>query len=225
MAKVAERLQAEKLRGAGMSIGAIATKLKVSKASASVWCKDVILTKKQRDALEQAAISGGHKGRLMGAETNRKRKQARIAHYLVEGKRVMQKLSQREFMIAGTAIYWGEGSKKSQLAFINSDKDMILFMYQWFRVAFGIKEDQFIFRVFINDLHRDRKEIIEQYWSHLLHVPLSRFRKMIFIKRSNSKRYANHETYYGLLSIRTRNSSDLKYRILGLIDGLKYSKF
>lgn len=225
MAKVLERLQAEKLRKRGCSVGEIAKKLHVSKSAASLWCRDVVLSKKQHDTLKKRKIDGGHKGRMIGAQMNHQKKIARIEYHARAGRELFGYLSEREMLIAGATLYWGEGSKKTHLGFINSDKDMVIFMYQWFQSTAGVKKEDFIPRVFINALHRKRDEAIRQYWASLLGLPVSQFRKTAFIKRPNTKKYANHNNYFGMLSLRVRNSTDLKYRILGLIEGLKYSNF
>ena len=225
MAKVEERLKAEVLRRKGWSIRNIAGELNVSRASASVWCRDMPLTKRQKQVLIQRAIEGGQRGRLMGAATNRRRKLEKIARYIQDGKENVQKLSLRELLLVGTAIYWGEGSKKSHLGFINSDAGMVLFMYKWFQIALGVKKEDFMPRIIINSLHNDRGRVVKRYWAKLLRLPENQFRKTTFIKRQNTKRYSNHDNYFGLLTLRVRNSSELKYKILGLIEGLKYSKF
>lgn len=225
MAKVEERLAAENLRRQGWSIRTIANKLSVSRSSASAWCRDIELTERQKQTLTQRAIEGGHRGRILGSLTNHRKKLERIECHAQDGKKYVQALSRRELLLVGSAIYWGEGSKKSQLSFINSDADMILFMYRWFQVAFEVKKTDILPRVFINALHKDRDTIIRKYWAQLLGVPARQFRKTIFIKRPNTKRYSNHETYFGLVSISIRKSTELKYKILGLIEGLKCSKF
>lgn len=225
MAKVEERLKTENLRRQGWSIGAIARKINVSKSSVSNWCRDIELTKKQREILTRRAIEGGHRGRMLGSAVNHQRKIERIAYHVQEGKKQFETLSPRELLLVGTAIYWGEGTKKSELGFINSDADMIVFMYRWFQIALGVKKADFKPRILINSLHKRRDKIVKRYWSKLLGLPVSQFRKTTYVKRPNTKKYSNHDSYFGLLTLRVRNSTELKYKILGLIEGLKYSKF
>ncbi len=225
MAKVEERLRAEALRKQGWSVRNIAREVSVSRSSASLWCRRIELTEKQKELLVKRAIEGGHRGRILGSSTNHRRKMENIERHVQAGKKYVNELSLRELLLVGAAIYWGEGSKKSQLGFINSDADMIVFMYRWFQKALGVKKQDFMPRILINDLHKSRDRVIKGYWAKLLGLPESQFRKTTFIKRPNTKRYSNHETYFGLLTLRVRNSTDLKYKILGLIEGLKYSKF
>lgn len=225
MAKVEERLKTEELRRAGRSIKDIAKALNVSKASVSNWCRDIKLNKMQQRELMRRAIEGGSRGGLLGAATNHRRKLERIATHALQGKKFVQRLSARELLLIGAAIYWGEGSKKSHLSFVNSDPDMVVFMYRWFQSALGVKKEDFLPRIAINAVHTSREGVILQYWARLLGLPKKQFRRTTFIQRSNTKRYANHDEYFGLLTLRVRNSTELKYRILGLIDGLKYSSF
>lgn len=225
MAKVDERLRAEVLRRKGWSVRAIAKEVDVSRSSASIWCRDIQLTARQKQRLIQRAIEGGQRGRILGSSTNHRRKMERIEFHVQDGKKFVHALSMRELLLVGVAIYWGEGSKKSQLGFINSDADMILFMYRWFQVALGVKKEDFMPRILINALHKNRDRIIKKYWAKLLNLPVRQFRKTTYIKRPNTKRYSNHNTYFGLLTLRVKNSTELKYKILGLIEGLKYSRF
>lgn len=225
MARVDERLRAEDLRRKGWSIRDIAREVKVSRSSASIWCREIRLTKEQEQRLFKRAMKGRARGRILGASTNHLRKLERIAFHVQEGKKAIPTLSAKELLLVGAAIYWGEGSKKSQLGFINSDPDMIVFMYRWFQKALGARKEDFLPRILINALHKRRDKVIKNYWAQLLGLPVSQFKKTTFIKRPNTKRYSNHDNYFGLLTLRLRNSTELKYKILGLIEGLKYSKF
>lgn len=224
MAKSEARLQARILRRRGASVDSIAATLNVSKSSVSNWCRDVPLSAAQKQRLKENSIKAGGAGRLKGAETNRNRRLAKIQSGEERGRELFSKLSPKEFLVAGAAIYWGEGSKTDHLSFINSDPAMVLFMMQWFKGCFGIRADEFMPRIFINEVHRSRTSTVVTFWSKKLGIPAVQFRKTILIKGTLKKKYENHSKYYGLLSLRIKASSDLKYRILGLIEGLKNSK-
>jgi len=225
MSKPTIKTRAQELRRAGMSIRSITNSLGVSKSSVSLWCKEIPLTHAQSQKLRAAAIEAGRRGRLIGARKNREAKARIVNDFEAAGKKIANKLSSREALLIGAAVYWGEGSKVGQLSFVNSDKDMVLFMHRWFRTALGVVSDDFIPRIYINQVHRDRKGVIEAYWAHLLGLPLEQFRSTVFIHRESKKKYQNHDQYYGLLSLRVRRSTHLKYKILGLIQGLKCSTF
>src|SRR3989344_1799499 len=74
MAKSEARLRALKMRRRGKSIGWIAKRLGVSKGSTSIWCRDVVLTQRQQDRLIKDRIDAGHRGRIIGAEANKRKR-------------------------------------------------------------------------------------------------------------------------------------------------------
>ena len=221
MAKFEKRLLAHQLRRGGWSIKSIAQYLQVSKSSVSIWCRDVPLTDYQKKKLIQNAILAGRRGGLMGAETNRRKKEKAIFTYEEQGRKTIKKLSKRDFLLLGIALYWAEGSKGGKLSFVNSDPDMISFIYRWFQEIMSVNKEDFIPRIFINEMHRPRIEKVLYFWAHLLSLPKNQFRKTIFIKTKQKKIYENYETYYGMLALRMKCSTNLLYRINGLIKSVK----
>lgn len=222
MAKFKKRLQAITLRKKGYSIKSISEKLDVSKGSVSIWCRDIILTEKQKNILRDNMIKAGHKGRMIGAEINRKKREDNIAFFREFGKNEIGQISRRDLLIAGIALYWGEGSKsdKTSLAFVNSDPSMIKFMYRWFNEVMGVKKEEFMPRIFINEIHRPRIKVVLNFWSSFLDLPISQFGNPVFLKMKQKKIYDNYNVYYGVLALKVRKSSNLKYKILGLIKAL-----
>ena len=220
MAKFALKEKAFSLRKEGKSIAEIAHILSLSKSTVSLWCKEIKLTKLQREVLYHKMVEMGHRGRLLGALTNRRKKEVSVTSAQKWASDLFGSMSERDFLFAGVALYWGEGSKADggHLSFVNSDSAMVLFMYKWFQVFFQVSPEDFIPRIYINEIHRPRIEEILNFWSNLLELPRSSFRGTIFIKTSQKKIYSNHSTYYGLLSLRVRRSSVLKYKLLALVD-------
>lgn len=221
MAKFDKKLKALKLRRSGQSIIVIAKKLGVSKGSISSWCRNVKLTPHQKEQLLQNSIKAGHKGRLLGAETNHRKKQERIDFYRKSGTNDVGTISDRDLLMAGVALYWGEGSKNNKLAFSNSDPAMIKFMFKWFQKTMGVDKNDFMPRIAINDMHKPRADRVLKFWSNLLKLPETQFGNTTFLKIKNKKIYENYDSYYGVMSLRIRRSSELKYRILGLIEALR----
>ena len=74
MAKSLKKLESIKLRRLGMSIKEISDTISIAKSTVSIWCRDVVLSKVQKDTLYRKMVDAGHKGRIMGAETNKKKK-------------------------------------------------------------------------------------------------------------------------------------------------------
>lgn len=217
MAKFDKKLEARRLRKEGWSIRNIALHLEVSKASTSIWCRDIELTKEQKEKF----IADGHRGRLLGAETNRRKKRQRIEQCNIDALKIVGHLSERDRLIAGIALYWGEGSKKSKMSFVNSEPALVLFMLKWFQDILDVKKEDFMPRIFINEIHRPRAEKVLEFWTEFLGLKKEQFGKIVFLKMKAQKVYENYDNYYGVLALGARNSALLKYRILGLIDALK----
>ena len=222
MSKFDIKMRALELRRKGVSIKSIAEKLGVSKGTSSVWCRDVVLTKEQEKNLKEGMIRAGHKGRMLGAEMNKKKKTDAIAFYRKSGKNDIESLSKRELFLTGVALYWAEGVKAQQtrLAFVNSDAKLILFMYRWFGVCLHVKPEEFAPRIFINEIHKKREKILVEHWSSLLQLPKEQFGNVVFLKMKQKKVYENYDSYFGVLSLGVSKSTHLKYKILGLIEAL-----
>ena len=127
--KMAEREQARELRAAGWVLADIAERLGVSKSSVSLWVRDVEFETRPRRA------------RKRGPNALQRRKAEEIERLLVEGRQRIGRLSDRELLVAGTALYAGEGSKgDGGVKFANSDPRMILFFCGWLRRFFDVDE-------------------------------------------------------------------------------------
>jgi hypothetical protein len=223
MAKFKKRLEARSYRKKGRSIRSISEELGVSKGSVSIWCSDLKLTEKQEKRLMESAIRAGHKGRIIGAETNRRKKIETVQKYKELAFKQLGRLSNRDLLVAGVALYWGEGTKsdKYQLAFVNSDPEAIRFMCAWFHKIMGVQKSDFMPRIFINEMHKPRIGKVLGFWTDFLGFPKEQFGKPVFIKRKQRKVYENYQNYYGILSLKIRKSAHLKYHTLGFVDALR----
>jgi len=170
--KIAEQNRARDLRAAGWTYNEIAAEVGVSKSSVSLWCRDV-----EPDADEWAARSTAN--RNFGARTKRPHpqqlaKQAEIARLQAEGRDRIGRLTDREFLVAGVALYAGEGAKTDgQVRMANCDPRLLLFFVTWLRRFFVIDERRLHVRVYLHeglDL-----EAANSFWSDLTGIPLSQF--------------------------------------------------
>ncbi|TSC84071.1 MAG: Uncharacterized protein G01um101417_340 [Parcubacteria group bacterium Gr01-1014_17] len=225
MAKILEREKARVLRRQGESIKVIARNLGLGPSTISYWCKDIVLTSKQIERLQERQRRAGSKAILKYAELKRNARIEKEKDLLRLGKGEVGKLSRRDVFLVGLALYWGEGYKSGngEVGFTNSNAEMILFILHWFREIFGIRNQDFILRVSVNEQHRERIKLIERFWSDKTGIPLLQFSKISLIKVKTKKIYANAENHYGTLRVKVRRGTDLRRRILGGIEGLKYN--
>ena len=122
--KLAEQQQARRLRRTGLPLAEIAATLGVSRSSVSLWVRDVEFTPLPRPP----------RGRRRAPNALQRRKQAEVDRLVEEGRARVGRLSEREFLVAGIALYAGEGSKgDGRVRFVNSDPRMVVFFCAWLR--------------------------------------------------------------------------------------------
>ena len=227
MAKIKEKIQAQKLRHKGRGISEIAQILSVSKSTVSVWCQNISLNTVQINQLIARQESKNHEGRLRGAEKVRQKRLKEVELLRKQGIKEIGNISEKEFFVAGIAMYWSEGYTAPvnyEVGFTNSDPRMILFMLEWFKKCCEISNDRFSLRVGINEIHKNRIKKVEKYWSYLTKIPLSQFNKISLKKTKSKKIYENHNDHYGTLRIKVRRGTRLRRKIDGWIEGLIISK-
>ncbi len=224
MAKSKLKIQVQKMRKDGASLKEIADKLNLAKSTVSSWCREIDLTDEQRQNLFSKMIKGGHAGRLLWAQANREKKQVTIDIANKEMSEMVGLIEERDRFISGISLYWAEGSKAdstSGFMFVNSDPVMIVFMYLWLIDFMNIKRKDIYVHISINEAHRSREEVVLNFWSNLLDLPMNQFNKTFFMKAVRQKICTNHNEYYGVCRLGVRRSSWLKYRMLALIDIIK----
>lgn len=226
MAKSLERIEARKLRTQALSYKEISKRIKVSKSTVSLWCRDICLTAEQIKDLASRSNLKSMKGRLMGASMQRERRLSLIEKYKLAGKKRYAHLSEEEFFSIGVALYWAEGYRKgNKITFSNSDPLMMKLMVNWFCKFFLISVEEFRFRVDINQIHYDRDLVVKQYWSQTLGIPLNQFNKTSFKKVINKKVYENFNEHYGTLRFEISKPVRVLYPLLGYISGLALSHY
>src|SRR3954468_16341304 len=128
--KQLEQGQARSLRAAGWTVPAIATELGVAKSSVALWVRDV-------------PSVGGPRRLRRPRPPNRlqQAKQAEVDSLLAEGRERIGQLSDREFLVAGAALYAGEGTKGGgRVSFANSDPRMVAAFCASLRRYFDVDE-------------------------------------------------------------------------------------
>jgi hypothetical protein len=163
--KVREQNEARRLRMQGKTLVEIAHALQVSKSSASVWVRDV-------DFVPSARRTGGPRRRHPWHEA----KLRSIQQLDVFGRHFIGELGGKAFLVAGAALYAGEGSKADgMVAFANTDPAMVAFFCAWLRTVFFIDESRLRVAVY---LHQGLDiNTAEDFWSSVTGVPRQQFNK------------------------------------------------
>lgn len=209
--KLEERARARELRAHGWTMADIATQLGVARSSVSVWTRDVAFVPDHDRTRERR-----RKARQRVPNVLQRRKQEEIERLLAEGAERIGQLSERDFLIAGVALYAGEGAKRDgMVALANTDPRFIAFYCAWLRHFFDIDERRL--RLFLY-LHKGLDlEAAVSYWSALTGIPPERFGKPYRAVPDGGIRHSKH-----LLGCATvRYTSACTHRaVMGLVHGL-----
>ena len=156
----------------------IAAELGVSRGSVSLWTRDIEVVVRRR-ASPRAPNS------LQRA------KQAEIDTLLAEGRARIGELSERDLLIAGAALYAGEGAKADgKVVFANSDPLMMAMFCAWLRTCFDIDERRLRFRLYLHeglDLG-----VAETFWSESTGIPTSQFQAAYRAVADPTRRSSKH---------------------------------
>jgi len=162
--KLAERQQARLLRRTGLPLAEIALRVGVSKGSVSPWVRDV----------EFEPVPRPPRGRRRAPNALQRRRQAEIDRMVEEGRARIGRLSEREFLVAGVALYAGEGSKRDgEVRFANTDPRMVAFFCTWFRRFFAVDETRLRVRLYLHE-GLDLAASVA-FWSRMTGIPPGQF--------------------------------------------------
>jgi hypothetical protein len=219
--KLDEQHRARELRGQAWTLNEIASELGVARSSVSVWVRDIAFDESVRAArARQNHLDGNHGARLRGPNKLARRKQAEIARLLASGHARIGPLTDRDLLIAGTALYAGEGTKRDgTVAFANSDPAMVRLFCAWLRRFFDIDESRLRVSVYLHEgLDLDAAEA---FWSATTGVPRSQFLKAYRAVPDPSIRQAKHPM--GCVRVAYARSATHR-EIMGLVRALLSSE-
>lgn len=195
--KLALKNKAIFLRKKGFSFREISEKLGMSKSTASLWLRDIKLSRKAKDRIIKLGVDG--------RDNSIKSVKNRIAK---EDKKISERVTEtisrcvllkNDLKLVCALLYWCEGGKteKAQLTFINSDPELIRYFIDTLRKAFDIDEKRFRALLHVHEYHNTEKQI--EFWSKITKIPKSQFTTP-YKKPNTGKRIK--KDYRGCISIR-----------------------
>jgi predicted transcriptional regulator len=204
--KVVERERARELRAESWTLVEIARELGVARSSVSLWVRDVDFEPRPRARV----------ARRRGPNALQRRKQAEIDELLADGRRRIGRLAEQEFLVAGTALYAGEGSKTpGEVRFVNTDPRMIYFFCHWLRQFFEVDESRMRVRLYLHE-GLDLDAAVD-FWSRLTQIPPDQFRAPYRAAADPSIRSAKHVNGCPGVSY---SCTRTHRAVMGLVDGL-----
>ena len=199
-----EREAARRLRALGWTMPDIAGELGVARSSVSLWTRDVPVQ------------LGPRRLRPRRPNVLERAKQAEIEELLEAGRRRIGHLSERDLLVAGVALYAGEGTKGGNtVGFANSDPQMVTFYCAWFRRTFEIDESRLRVRLYLHEgLDVDAATT---HWSDVTSIPIHQFRTPYRAIADSSIRRSKHK--FGCVYV-AYSCSRTHRAVMGLVHAL-----
>lgn len=207
--KLREQQRARELRARSWTLQEIADELGVAKSSASLWTRDV-------DFEPRPGRPRNHGARSPRPHAQRVRKLAQIAYFDDAGRERLGSLSERDALIAGTALYAGEGAKTDGcVSMANTNAELLAFFCAWLRRFFEIDEQRLRARLY---LHAGL-DLVEatRHWADVTAIPTHRFGKPYRAIVDDSRRRAKHP--YGCATV-SYSCSSTHREVMGLVRAL-----
>lgn len=212
-AKKVEQEKARKLRKQGTSIVEIERQLGVPRSSVHSWVKDIKLTKRQKRELEQNSRATLVKGSLR----KRRERLERRASFMEEGERLIGSVSDRDLLIMGAALYWGEGHKsQKQVRLSNSDPGIINVFVRWLIECFDVNIAKLTVRLHIPEGFDEDEE--KEFWITETGIAKDQFGKTTFAKNASPNKKIKAD-YHGVLHVDVYDTN-LFYKIEGMLEAL-----
>lgn len=207
--KTREREEARLLRARAWTLQEIADHLGVSKSSVSLWVREVEFTPRPRQAGAPAA-------RRRGPGALQRRKQDEIDGLLRDGRERIGRLTERDFLVAGTALYAGEGFKRDgQVGLANTDPALVAFFCAWLRHFFDVDESRLRVRIYLHEgLDLDAAN---DFWTRLTGIPPTQLLRAYRAEPGSGIRNSKHP--FGCPAV-TYGCSRTHRAIMGLVRGL-----
>ncbi len=215
--KVIEKERARALRKKGYSINQIIEETGLSKASISLWVRDIVLTKHQKKKISARgrSIESVEKRRINRLNNEKKKRQIIIDN----AKKEFSNISLEQLKLIGIILYLGEGGKtnRGMVRLANSDPMVIKIMMRFFREVCKVPESKF--RASIHTFSHADVEKTERYWSQLSGIPRKQFFKT-YTKPSSVSLQKRHTLPYGTFDIYICDTK-LFLTIMGWIEKIK----
>ncbi len=217
--RLEDKQKALKLRIEGKSYREIINVIpNLSKGTLSGWLSRLKLTPVQQKRLEHRLRDINYNAKTKSAWTKKEEKRKRIKKYYEEAKRDYPILIKNRLFFIGLALYWAEGSKKTQeFQFTNSDPYAVMAIIKWLTRILKISKDRIKIRLYIHKTYAH--ENCEKFWSTFTGIKLEDLQKTVY--KPTQYRLKRNMDYKGCAQLRVLKSSNIFWKIMAWIDLLK----
>jgi len=178
MARKLDKQKAIKLRQKGFSYSQIKEKLNIGKGTLSEWLSGMPLSEERIKELRDFSPQRIERYR------NTMQKKSRDQHDLIYKniKDKLKSLSDRDLLISGFFLYWGEGSKTKSysVALTNTNPKMLVFFIKWLEF-FNVPKEKLRVKLHLYSDMKIKDQV--SFWSKTLDIPITQFRNS-YIKKT-----------------------------------------
>lgn len=203
--------KAIQLRMQGLSYSQIKESIKVSKGTLSAWLKEYPLPEERIRALR-----GNNPKRIERfRNTMAAKKEERLRISFKKVAHDLGVLNNRDMLVAGFFLYWGEGSKTAAAttALTNTNPAMLIFFIKWLKLLGVKKSDMRVKLHLYSDMDIEKTKT---WWSKKLGIPLVQFRKSYIKESAQSNAIYKGYFRYGTCTVIYDDVALLNYILMGL---------
>lgn len=212
------------LRLEGKTYGEIRGIFQIPKSTLSGWFSNLKISNKAKKILESKKKNGYYKlvefNKIRTINIHKENEDIRKSY---ESR--INKLNNRELMILGAALYWGEGYKNFNqrknvypyVCFGNSDPCMLKVFITFLEKSLKINRDRIKCQAMIYPGINPQKAI--HYWQSVTQIPVENFRTQLAVSRASQGKRPWNILPYGTLQLRVSKRQEF-FKIRGLMDGI-----
>ncbi len=168
----------------------------------------------------------------LGWEARRQERISRTQSITDTARQEVKELFSEPLWLVGVTLYWAEGHKEKSwrtgalVTFTNMDENTIIIFKNWCRRFLGVKNDNFVYSLYIHDSRKTDSAEIQEWWEKKLIMSPGKI--VIYYKKSSKKRVRHNDAkdYHGVLRVRVKKSVDMNRGIASwtseLVRSLKF---
>lgn len=213
------------IRKQGGTYSEIAQQVPVSKATLSLWLRDVPVPSSYFEKLAKLKA----KAREKGWEARRNERKKRTASIIREAISEVDLLMNDPLWVAGLTLYWAEGSKEKPwgkgtlVTFTNMDPDTVVVFKSWCSQYLDAKHSDLDFSLYIHDSQEANVLKYREWWATKLSITPQNISVYYKHTKITHVRKNDNEQYHGVFRLQIKRSVDKNRKINGWILGLTES--
>jgi hypothetical protein len=192
-----------------------------SKGTLSDWFRNIPLSLKAQKLLEKNTKLAYKRGLFTANKARRTRIDAENEEACAEGQNCIGPLSERELLLIGASMYWGEGTKSEKnspiLSFSNSDPLMASLYMRFLREILRVSEERI--HAAIHLYPSISPDEARKFWAKVINFSENKFYITTQVSRASQNKRPFNILPYGTVNVRVSNRLYF-FKVKGMIKGI-----